>query len=116
MNSTLIQTDIPALFPSPKLDSSTSCVPLQVLETEEHLRRVMQGRHALLTWKFYIQSLVASRYTDASGYSPLYIGRSQHFVSTGYGWGFRSGCEGQRCVMRVGHDVIFSLLKEFSQK
>ena len=60
-----------------------------MLPTEEHLQRVIEGRHAFLTWKFYIQSLIASRFTDASGYSPLYIGRSQHYVSTGYGWGFR---------------------------
>ena len=61
----------------------------KVLPTKEHLQRVVAGNHALLTWKFYIQSLIASRFTDASGYTPLYIGRSQHFVSSGYGWGFR---------------------------
>ncbi|XP_050690443.1 uncharacterized protein LOC126982441 isoform X2 [Eriocheir sinensis] len=71
---------------------------IEVLETEKHLRRVMEGRHALLTWKFYIQSLVASRFTDASGYSPLYIGRSQHYVSTGYGWGFRKGAPFLRSI------------------
>ena len=62
---------------------------LKVLPSKEHLQRVMAGSHALLTWKFYIQSLIASRFTDASGYTPLYIGRSHHYVSTGYGWGFR---------------------------
>ncbi|KAK8406090.1 hypothetical protein O3P69_007067 [Scylla paramamosain] len=74
---------------------------IQVLPTKEHLQRVMAGSHALLTWKFYIQSLIASRFTDASGYTPLYIGRSEHYVSTGYGWGFRKGAPFLRRIDEV---------------
>lgn len=64
-------------------------VAMQVLETEVHLERVLGGRHALLTWLYYIRTIIASRFTDSRGYTPLHTSRTQYYVSTGYGWGFR---------------------------
>ncbi|XP_042218160.1 uncharacterized protein LOC121863533 [Homarus americanus] len=62
---------------------------IEILDTEAHLERVVRGGHALLTWKYHIHNIVASRYTDTRGYTPVHIGRVEYFVSTGYGWGFR---------------------------
>ncbi|KAG7177644.1 putative glutamate receptor ionotropic, kainate 2-like 19 [Homarus americanus] len=64
---------------------------IEILDTEAHLERVVRGGHALLTWKYHIHNIVASRYTDTRGYTPVHIGRVEYFVSTGYGWGFRKG-------------------------
>lgn len=84
-----------------------------MLETEEHLQRVLGGRHALLTWLYYIRTIIASRFTDSRGYTPLHTSRTQYYVSTGYGWGFRSGNKGHsrgliivQFVMWLGFQII----------
>ncbi|KAK4295488.1 hypothetical protein Pmani_031957 [Petrolisthes manimaculis] len=74
---------------------------IEVLETEAHLTRVLSGRHALLTWLYYIRTIIASRYTDTRGYTPLHTSRTQYYVSTGYGWGFRKGAPFLRRVDKV---------------
>ncbi|KAG7177666.1 Glutamate receptor ionotropic, kainate 2-like 2 [Homarus americanus] len=64
---------------------------IEVLDAEEHLALVLQGRHAFLTWKYYIRTIIASSYTNARGYTPTYTGRSEYINYGGYGWGFRKG-------------------------
>ncbi|XP_071539773.1 glutamate receptor ionotropic, kainate glr-3-like [Panulirus ornatus] len=65
---------------------------IQILDLKIHLAQILDhGNHALLTWKYHIQTVVASHYTDFRGYTPLHIGRTEYFISTGYGWGFRKG-------------------------
>lgn len=65
-------------------------ISLKVLDADEHLARVMRGQHAFLTWKYYIRSIITSRFTDARGYTPMYTSRSEYINYGGYGWGFRS--------------------------
>ncbi|XP_037791279.1 uncharacterized protein LOC119586601 [Penaeus monodon] len=62
---------------------------IMVLELEEQLSRVLSGRHAFITWKYYSRSIIGSRYTNDRGYTPLYTGRQDFFNYGGYGWGFR---------------------------
>ncbi|XP_050714953.1 glutamate receptor ionotropic, kainate glr-3-like isoform X2 [Eriocheir sinensis] len=61
---------------------------LMVVDLDEQLARVIRGRHAFITWKYYIRSVVAARYKGAS---PLHTAREELFNYGGYGWGFRRG-------------------------
>ncbi|XP_050706987.1 uncharacterized protein LOC126992340 isoform X2 [Eriocheir sinensis] len=67
---------------------SLSHTRLQVVDLDEQLARVIRGRHAFITWKYYIRSVVAARYKGAS---PLHTAREELFNYGGYGWGFRRG-------------------------
>ncbi|KAK7013345.1 hypothetical protein SK128_007816 [Halocaridina rubra] len=64
---------------------------IQVLEIDEQVRRVLRGRHAFITWKYYIKNIIASKYTDQTGYTPIYTGKQEFFNYGGYGWGYRKG-------------------------
>ncbi|XP_071539546.1 uncharacterized protein [Panulirus ornatus] len=64
---------------------------IKAMDADEHLERVLRGRHAFLTWKYYIRTIIASRFTDSFGYTPIYTGRSEYINYGGYGWGFRKG-------------------------
>lgn len=64
---------------------------MQALDADQHLERVLRGGHAFLTWKYYIRTIALSHYTDARGYSPIYVGRQEYINYGGYGWGFRYG-------------------------
>ncbi|MPC61756.1 hypothetical protein E2C01_055832 [Portunus trituberculatus] len=62
---------------------------MEVLEFPEQMERVLKGRHALITWKYKIKSLVAALYTDEYGNTPIYTARQVYFNYGGYGWCFR---------------------------
>ncbi|XP_066952407.1 glutamate receptor ionotropic, kainate 4-like [Macrobrachium rosenbergii] len=64
---------------------------IEVLELDEQLRRVLSGRHAFITWKYYIRSIILSQYTDGRGYTPIHTAKEEFFNYGGYGWGFRKG-------------------------
>ncbi|XP_045135212.1 uncharacterized protein LOC123518455 isoform X2 [Portunus trituberculatus] len=61
---------------------------LMLVGLDEQLARVLRGRHAFITWKYYIRSVVAARFKGAS---PLHTAREELFNYGGYGWGFRKG-------------------------
>ncbi|XP_071534212.1 glutamate receptor 1-like [Panulirus ornatus] len=77
---------------------------LQVLSLEEQLEQVLRGRHAFFTWKYYIKTIIASRYTDRYGYTPIHVSR-QEFIPGSTGWGVRKGLPFLEPVDRI-HDKL----------
>ena len=69
-------------------DESPLLLP-QMAPLPEQLDRIMAGgTHAFFTWKYYIKTLIASRYTDYDGLTPIHVGR-QEFIPGECGWGVR---------------------------
>ncbi|XP_068240998.1 glutamate receptor ionotropic, delta-2-like, partial [Palaemon carinicauda] len=64
---------------------------IEVLKLDEQIARVLAGQHAFITWKYYIRSIILSKYTDERGYTPMHTSKSEFFNYGGYGWGFRKG-------------------------
>ncbi|KAG7154075.1 Glutamate receptor 2-like 15, partial [Homarus americanus] len=62
---------------------------LMLVDLQEQMDRVLAGRHAFITWKYYIRSIIASRYTNARSYTPIHTAKEELFNYGGYGWGFR---------------------------
>ncbi|XP_063605587.1 glutamate receptor ionotropic, delta-2-like [Penaeus indicus] len=79
-----------------------------VLELEEQLSRVLSGRHAFITWKYYSRSIIGSHYTNDRGYTPLYTARQDFFNYGGYGWGFRKGAPFRRRFDQMKQRLIES--------
>ncbi|XP_042871989.1 ionotropic receptor 21a-like [Penaeus japonicus] len=81
---------------------------IMVLDLNEQLSRVLSGRHAFITWKYYSKSVIGSRYTNDRGYSPLHTGRQDFFNYGGYGWGFRKGAPFRRRFDQMKQRLIES--------
>ncbi|XP_063600290.1 ionotropic receptor 93a-like [Penaeus indicus] len=73
---------------------------LEVLNIEAQLDRVLDGRHAFFTWKYYIKTIIASRYTNRYGYTPIHLGR-QEFIPGSCGWGVRKGAPFLSAIDRI---------------
>lgn len=60
-----------------------------MLGWEEGLKKVQEGGYSFFAFRNFIRFIVGSRFTDANGRSPFYIGRrglsAVHFL----GWYFR---------------------------
>ncbi|KAK8381627.1 hypothetical protein O3P69_018612 [Scylla paramamosain] len=69
---------------------------MEVLEFPEQMERVLKGRHALITWKYKIKSLVAALYTDEYGNTPIYTARQVYFNYGGKGAPFRRAIDLQK--------------------
>ncbi|KAK8405662.1 hypothetical protein O3P69_001863 [Scylla paramamosain] len=63
---------------------------LQVMDMADQMPQVLKGRHAFFTWKYYIKTIVASRYTNLQGVTPIHMGLEE-FVPGSTGWGVRKG-------------------------
>ncbi|KAK3875114.1 hypothetical protein Pcinc_019993 [Petrolisthes cinctipes] len=77
---------------------------IKVLSTEEHMNEVLKGRHAFFTWKYYIKTIIASRYTDTRGNTPIHVGREE-FIPGSTGWGVRKGLPFLDPIDRI-HDSL----------
>ncbi|MPC64913.1 hypothetical protein E2C01_059035 [Portunus trituberculatus] len=79
------------------LSSSSDPAMIQVykhMETAdigEGMKRVVDGGFSYIYNYYYSKSLVATRYTDATGYTPVHISTSQYSLFSGNGWAFRRG-------------------------
>ncbi|XP_042881113.1 glutamate receptor-like [Penaeus japonicus] len=71
---------------------------IEIMEFDEQMERVLKGRHALITWKYKIRSLIDSLFTDDFGYTPIYTAREEYFNYGGYGWAFRKGAPFRRAI------------------
>ncbi|XP_042208317.1 glutamate receptor-like [Homarus americanus] len=78
---------------------------LEVLEADEQIRRMMEGRHAFFTWKNYAKTLISAKYTDDFGYSPLYVSLNG-FTPGGCGWGCRIGAPFLRSLDTLMHRLL----------
>ncbi|KAK7074315.1 hypothetical protein SK128_025053 [Halocaridina rubra] len=64
---------------------------LQFGTLEEHMTKVMEGKHAFFNSKWYIKHVIASQYTNTLGYTPLHFSQHQYPTSAGSVWGVRRG-------------------------
>ncbi|KAK7069186.1 hypothetical protein SK128_001653, partial [Halocaridina rubra] len=71
---------------------------MEIMEFEEQMERVLNGPHALITWKYKIKSLIAALYTNKFGYTPIYTAKSEYFNYGGYGWAFRKNAPFLRAI------------------
>ncbi|XP_066949332.1 uncharacterized protein [Macrobrachium rosenbergii] len=78
---------------------------LLVLETDEQMRRVLDGYHALFTWKYYIKTIIASNFTAALGFTPIHISREE-FIPGPTGWGVRKGAPFLNSLDRIQDRLI----------
>ncbi|XP_050693268.1 uncharacterized protein LOC126984006 isoform X2 [Eriocheir sinensis] len=69
---------------------------LETHSLDENMRLVLAGRYAFITTQLQSAYQVASRYTDARGYSPIHTGAKRYPKFAGTSWGFRIGapCHG----------------------
>ncbi|KAK4290635.1 hypothetical protein Pmani_036478 [Petrolisthes manimaculis] len=77
---------------------------IKVLSIEEHMNEVLKGRHAFFTWKYYIKTIIASRYTDTRGNTPIHVGHEE-FIPGSTGWGVRKGLPFLDPIDRI-HDSL----------
>ncbi|XP_042223296.1 uncharacterized protein LOC121867453 [Homarus americanus] len=79
---------------------------------EEQMTRVLEGRHAFFTWKYYIKTIIASRYTDDFGYTPIHVSR-QEFIPGSTGWGVRKGLPFLEPMDRIHDHLVESGLVNY---
>ena len=61
---------------------------LKVMTVEDNMKKVMAGNHMFLTFKYYIQSIIQTRYTRDT-YTPLHVSKTEYFNYGGYTFGCR---------------------------
>ncbi|KAK3856461.1 hypothetical protein Pcinc_037222 [Petrolisthes cinctipes] len=64
---------------------------MQVLTIEDGIRRVLDEDFAYFHSTYYMRLLVATRYTDPSGYTPIHISTSRLNLYSGNSFSFRPG-------------------------
>ncbi|XP_063885529.1 probable glutamate receptor [Scylla paramamosain] len=64
---------------------------MELLSTEEAVKRVMKGRFAMIIYENYMAPIIATRYTDSLGRTPFYISKESFPIMAAFGWGFRKG-------------------------
>ncbi|XP_076049357.1 uncharacterized protein LOC143030037 [Oratosquilla oratoria] len=85
----------------------------QVKVFEDQMNQVLAGRHAFLTWKYYIQYRIAARYTNAFGYTPIYKAKQEYLNYGGYGWGFRKGAPFRKRLDEMTQRLVQAGLIDF---
>lgn len=53
------------------------------------MKRVVEGGFSYIYSYYYCKTLVATRYTDHTGYSPVHLGSIRYPLFSGNGWAFR---------------------------
>lgn len=56
---------------------------------DEHLKKILKKRHAFIDFKYNLRTQVAAHLTDALGYTPVHLSRSEYPSYVGDIWGFR---------------------------
>ncbi|XP_071546564.1 uncharacterized protein [Panulirus ornatus] len=64
---------------------------MEVLQVDEALQKVLAGGYSFIIFRNYISVIVATRYTDAQGHTPLYTSNEGVAMTSSFGWGFRRG-------------------------
>lgn len=62
---------------------------VQRLWAPEALKKVLDGKYALIDLRTYISIIIESQYTDSFGQSPFYISRKGLTIMAVFGWGCR---------------------------
>ncbi|XP_063869622.1 uncharacterized protein LOC135105415 [Scylla paramamosain] len=64
---------------------------METADIDEGMKRVVDGGFSYIYNYYYSKSLVATTYTDATGYTPIHISTSHYSLFSGNGWAFRRG-------------------------
>ncbi|XP_071545452.1 glutamate receptor ionotropic, delta-2-like [Panulirus ornatus] len=64
---------------------------MEMMVVDEALKKVLAGGFSLIHWRMYITVIIASRYTDIRGHTPLYISKNDVRILAASGWGLRKG-------------------------
>ncbi|KAG0692853.1 hypothetical protein GWK47_003227 [Chionoecetes opilio] len=93
---------------SSSVDPTTQTVFAQMEEhtLDESMGLVLGGRYAFITTEFQNAYQVASRYTDRSGYTPVYTGTTRYPKFAGTSWGFRIGVPCHRPITTMTQRLI----------
>nr|XP_027221195.1 uncharacterized protein LOC113813422 [Penaeus vannamei] len=86
----------------------------EVMEFDEQMARVLKGRHALITWKYKIRSLINTLFTDDFGYTPIYTAREEYFNYGGYGWAFQNHLQAMPTAPTPNSRAIGASMTEYS--
>ncbi|KAK8742548.1 hypothetical protein OTU49_001947, partial [Cherax quadricarinatus] len=50
---------------------------LKVLDMETQMAQVLKGHHAFFTWKYYVKTIIAARFTDRFGNTPIHVSQDE---------------------------------------
>ncbi|XP_071546586.1 glutamate receptor ionotropic, delta-2-like [Panulirus ornatus] len=74
---------------------------MQANSIDEGLQLVLEGGYAFIYSKYFLKTLIATRYTDDFGYTPLHISATEYPLFAGNGWAFRRGTPFRRRLDRA---------------
>ncbi|XP_069981327.1 uncharacterized protein [Penaeus vannamei] len=95
--------------PPPPSPSST----IRVASMDEHLAKIPKKRHAFIDFKYNLRTQVAARLTDALGYTPVHLSRSEYPSYVGDIWGFRKGAPFRHHICMLQQRLIEAGLIDF---
>ncbi|XP_071536197.1 glutamate receptor ionotropic, NMDA 3B-like [Panulirus ornatus] len=79
---------------------------MQYAPAEEQFQRVLKGSYSHLTYKNLGMAFVAASITDANGYTPIHVGKTEYLLFVGIGWGFRRGAPFRDRFSAMMHHLV----------
>lgn len=79
---------------------------METHDLDESMEMVLQGGYSFITTKFQNTAVVALRYTNALGYSPIHTSRVEYPKFAGTSWGLRRGAPFRRQITRAMQQQI----------
>ncbi|XP_063869662.1 glutamate receptor-like [Scylla paramamosain] len=64
---------------------------METADIDEGMKRVVDGGFSYIYNYYYSKSMVATTYTDDTGYTPVHLSRSKYPLFSGNAWAFRRG-------------------------
>ncbi|XP_069981325.1 glutamate receptor ionotropic, delta-1 isoform X2 [Penaeus vannamei] len=86
---------------------------MEVASMDEHLAKIPKKRHAFIDFKYNLRTQVAARLTDALGYTPVHLSRSEYPSYVGDIWGFRKGAPFRHHICMLQQRLIEAGLIDF---
>ncbi|XP_047474685.1 glutamate receptor ionotropic, delta-1-like isoform X2 [Penaeus chinensis] len=86
---------------------------MEVASMDEHLAEILKKRHAFVDFKYNLRTQVAARLTDALGYTPVHLSRSEYPSYVGDIWGFRKGAPFRHHICMLQQRLIEAGLIDF---
>ena len=62
---------------------------IKITETEEGMKRALDGGFSYIDNYYFIKTLVSTFYTDDTGYTPAHISSTHYPLFVGNAWAFR---------------------------
>ncbi|KAG7173881.1 Glutamate receptor ionotropic, kainate 1-like 4 [Homarus americanus] len=74
---------------------------MEIRDVDDGLARVMENGYSFITWKYYIESIIAITYTDTRGVTAFYTSRKEYSLLLGHNWGFTKGSPLRRPISAI---------------